>query len=116
MTSTKENATMHSTQQYGMGKKTLKTYLMGFFLCIILTLLPFWLVVQRVFPDKHLYVLLIGCAVLQLYVQVAYFLRLNASPEGRWNLVTFLFTIFVVLVIVIGSLWIMFNLNYNMMH
>jgi cytochrome o ubiquinol oxidase subunit IV len=100
--------------QFGTSKKSLKAYLIGFVLCVGLTLLPFWLVVQRVFPDKHLYVLLLMCAVAQLYVQVVCFLRVNASPEGRWNLLSLLFTFLVLLVIVIGSMWIMYNLDYNM--
>ena len=101
---------------FGTGKKNLKSYLIGFVLCVILTLIPFALVAQQMLQGPALYYALIGLAMLQLYVQVVCFLRINASPKGRWNLVSLLFTILIVLVVVIGSLWIMYNLNYNMMH
>lgn len=104
------------TSEYGTGKKTLKAYLIGFILCIFLTLLPFGLVFKHVFDNFGLYVSLTVLALMQLYVQVVYFLRLNANPKGRWNLVSFFFTILIILIVVFGSLWIMYNLNYNMMH
>lgn len=107
-----EKAEIH----FGMGQKTLATYLTGFFLCIVLTLIPFWLVIQHVLPNKHLYLALFVFAVIQLYVQVVFFLRVNASPEGRWNLGSFLFTLLILAIVVIGALWIMYNLNFYMAH
>lgn len=100
----------------GSGKKTLTTYLIGFLLCVVLTLIPFYMTAHHSISDKGLYIALAIFAVLQLFVQVTFFLRLNASAEGRWNLMPFLFALFVVLVLVGGSFWIMWNLNYNMMH
>ena len=51
-------------------------------------------------------------ALAQLIVQIFFFLHLTAK---RWNLIIFLFTIFVVTIVVGGSLWIMYNLNNNTM-
>jgi cytochrome o ubiquinol oxidase operon protein cyoD len=100
----------------GLGRKSLRTYLIGFILCLVLTLIAFAIVGKDSLSNTFLYVTVSVLAILQLIVQVVCFLRLNASKGARWNLVSFLFTILIILVIVGGSLWIMWNLNYNMMH
>ena len=94
--------------------KTFKSYVIGFVLALVLTLLSFYLTAKHSFTPNILTLVLIVLAVAQLIVQVVFFLRLNASPEGRWELMPFLFTIVIVVVILAGSLWIMYNLNYNM--
>jgi cytochrome o ubiquinol oxidase operon protein cyoD len=40
---------------------------------------------------------------------------LNTSSSERWNLVAFVFTALIIAILVIGSIWIMWNLNQNMM-
>ncbi len=97
-------------------QKTFKSYVTGFILSIILTVLAFVLVKQRFLSDSLLYFSLALLAIMQLIVQSICFLRLNSGVEGRWSLMPFLFAIFVIVILVGGSLWIMYNLNYNMMH
>ena len=63
------------------------------------------------------FLIILGIAVAQVIVQVICFLRLNAQTEqGKMNLMSFIFTIIILGVVVLGSLWIMVNLGYNMMH
>lgn len=100
----------------GYGQKTLSSYIVGLLLCVVLTLIAFGLVETRAVSDTCLYVSLAGLAIVQLLVQCVCFLRLNTSHEGKWNLLPFLFTIFIIAILVGGSLWIMYNLNYNMMN
>ncbi len=99
----------------GTGRKTLKAYLFGFLLSLILTVASFGIMIKRVSGDKYTYMALSLLALLQLFVQVVFFLRVNTSPEGRWNLASLLFTILIIAVVVGGSFWIMYNLNMNMM-
>jgi cytochrome o ubiquinol oxidase operon protein cyoD len=40
---------------------------------------------------------------------------MNTSSEERWNLVALVFTVLIIAIVVVGSLWIMYNLNVNMM-
>ncbi len=111
-----------STQQaiedidYGIGKKTLQSYVVGFFLALILTLIAFAIVMNKIFTGQTVYVVLAALAILQLLVQSYCFLRLNARSESQWSTMPFLFTIFIIAVLVSGSIWIMYNLNYNMFH
>lgn len=95
-------------------QKTLSSYLLGFTLCVVLTILSFSLVQWKWLTGNLLFVALAVLALAQLLVQSVCFLRLNNSAEGRWKLLPFLFTMIILLVLVGGSLWIMYNLNYNM--
>jgi cytochrome o ubiquinol oxidase operon protein cyoD len=101
--------------KYGAKAKTLKSYLIGLFLSLIFTFTAFALVGKRLMGVEGLYITLTALAVAQLLAQVICFLRLNVSQEGRWNTMPFIFTFIIVGVLVGGSLWIMYNLNINMM-
>lgn len=106
----------HYEIHYGTGRKTLSAYLIGFVLCLILTAASFYVVTQPAWGAKNLYLFLTGLAVAQLIIQVIFFLRVNAeTPASRWNLTAFIFTLLIIVLIVGGSLWIMYNLDYHMM-
>ena len=105
-----------SINTYGMGKKTLKSYMIGLLLSLLFTFCSFGIVTRHTLSTMSIFIVLAILAVLQLIAQVIFFLRMNATEEGRWNLMPFLFTIVIVAVIAGGSLWIMYNLNYNMVH
>lgn len=95
-------------------QKTLSGYLIGFTLCIILTLASFGLVLKQAMSETNLYISLSVLAIIQLAVQSFFFIRLNTSKEGQWNLWPFLFVLLIIGILVAGSLWIMYNLDINM--
>ena len=121
-----EQISKHHEPDYGTGKKNLKVYLVGFVLCVILTLIPFHMV-DHALPSiesgtlshgtkAFLFLVMFSCAIVQFLVQVACFLRLTSkTSQGVTNILSFVFSIVVLVVIVGGSVWIMANLNYNMM-
>ncbi len=105
-----------STVATGTARKTFTTYIVGFLGSLFLTIVAFFAVGNRIFSsDMALYALILVLAVIQLYVQVVFFLRVNSSKESRLNLLTFLFTVLIIVVILAGSIWIMYNLDINMM-
>ncbi|MDF1796782.1 MAG: cytochrome o ubiquinol oxidase subunit IV [Coxiellaceae bacterium] len=104
-----------STVSTGTGRKTFTTYIVGFLGSLFLTIIAFFAVGNRIFDDAGLYIAVSVLAVIQLYVQVIFFLRVNAGKQSRLNLLSFLFTILIIVVILSGSIWIMYNLNVNMM-
>jgi cytochrome o ubiquinol oxidase operon protein cyoD len=98
-------------------QKSFALSLVGLILSIILTYVAFHVVEAHTFSTNALYVTVVACGVLQLLVQIFCFLRLKGPKEDqRWNWVALLFTLIVTVIVVGGSLWIMYNLNYNMMH
>ncbi|MEJ2060268.1 MAG: cytochrome o ubiquinol oxidase subunit IV [Gammaproteobacteria bacterium] len=99
----------------GAGKGSLNSYLAGFFLAVILTIIPFGLVMSGVLPKTITIVAIFAAAIVQMLVHLHYFLHLDTSSEERWNLLAILFTALIILILVGGSIWIMVNLHYRMM-
>ncbi|HYK08670.1 MAG TPA: cytochrome o ubiquinol oxidase subunit IV [Candidatus Eisenbacteria bacterium] len=93
---------------------TIKAYITGFVLSLALTLLAYCFVVYHIFTGIVLTTALIELAFIQLLVQLLFFLHLGQESRPRWNLIFFLLTFGVLLLVMVGSLWIMNNLNYNM--
>ncbi|MGP4843432.1 cytochrome o ubiquinol oxidase subunit IV [Marinobacter sp. 1Y8] len=95
---------------------SLKDYTIGFVLSVILTAIPFWLVMNDVIADSGItaIVILIFAAV-QIVVHMIYFLHMNTESEGGWNMLALIFTIMLVAITLIGSIWVMYHLNTNMM-
>lgn len=89
-------------------------YVTGFFTALTVTLVAFWVVASHGVTGGWLQAALIVLALVQLGVQLLFFLHLGDETRPRWQLTAFIFTVIMVLVIVVGSLWIMNNLNYNM--
>jgi cytochrome o ubiquinol oxidase operon protein cyoD len=96
--------------------KQMSAYSIGFILSIVLTIAPYLLVTRNVITGAPLIISLLVFAVLQLLVQVTFFLHLGDESRPRWNLYSLIFAAIVVLILVIGSMWIMHNLDYNMSH
>ena len=95
---------------------TLSGYLVGFVLSVILTAIPFWLVMGKVIADKGTMALVLGAfAVAQILVHMVCFLHMNGKIEGGWTLLSTLFTVVFVAVGIAGTLWVMFHMNANMM-
>jgi len=100
-----------------MGEKMnghLKLYVSGFVMSIVLTIIPFGIVMTHTLSGWQLIAALFASAILQLFVQLIFFLHLNRESKPRWNLLVGVFAAIVILIVVIGSLWIMNNLDYNM--
>lgn len=95
---------------------SLRDYTIGFVLSVILTAIPFWLVMGKVLNDSSTTALVIlGFAAVQIVVHMIYFLHMNARSEGGWNMLALIFTIVLVVITLAGSLWVMFHMNANMM-
>lgn len=95
---------------------TMKGYLTGFVLSVILTAIPFWLVMGGVLDSATATIALVLIfAVVQIGVHMVYFLHLNTKSEGGWNMLSLIFTIILVCIALTGSLWVMYHLNVNMM-
>ncbi|AEI76373.1 cytochrome o ubiquinol oxidase protein CyoD [Cupriavidus necator N-1] len=92
-----------------------KSYAIGFILAVILTVIPFKLVMDGSMDKGTILWIILGMAVVQMLVHLKYFLHLDTSSEQRSNVIALLFTALILVIVVAGSLWIMHNLNANMM-
>ena len=100
----------------GAAHATLKDYLIGFGLSVVLTAIPFWLVMTGALGDNQLTALAImALAVVQIVVHMVFFLHMSPKSEGGWTMMALIFTLVMVMIALIGSLWVMYHLNTNMM-
>ncbi|MDF0542387.1 cytochrome o ubiquinol oxidase subunit IV [Sphingobium sp. H39-3-25] len=94
---------------------SLRDYVIGFVLSVILTAIPFWLVMARPIAIGPTMVIIVALAAVQMIVHVIYFLHMSGKAEGGWTVISMLFTIILVAIMLTGSLWVMYHLNTNMM-
>jgi cytochrome o ubiquinol oxidase operon protein cyoD len=95
---------------------TYRGYLIGFVLSVLLTVVPFWLVMGKVLPSPGLTAaLLLGFAAVQVVVHMVYFLHINTKVEEGWSMLALIFTTVLVVIMMAGSVWVMMHLDANMM-
>jgi cytochrome o ubiquinol oxidase subunit IV len=100
----------------GAPHSTLGGYLTGFLLSVVLTAIPFGLVMSGVIHDKHVTIgIVIALALVQILVHMVYFLHLNTKAESGWSLMALIFTLIVMVIALAGSLWVMYEMNWYMM-
>ncbi|WNO54770.1 cytochrome o ubiquinol oxidase subunit IV [Stakelama saccharophila] len=106
----------HHSHDEGGAHGSLKGYLIGFGLSVVLTAIPFWLVMADVIanPTTAAFVIL-GLALVQIVVHMVYFLHMNPKSEGGWSMMALIFTLILVVITLTGSIWVMYHLNNNMM-
>jgi cytochrome o ubiquinol oxidase subunit IV len=102
----------HPTHHSEHGTTT--SYVIGFILSLVFTIIPYYLVVEKVVSGNALVATIMGFAVLQMIVQIVFFLHIGREKSPHWQLMFFVSTIGIIFVVVGGSLWIMTHLHYNM--
>ena len=97
------------------GHGTRKGYLIGFGLSVVLTAIPFWLVMTRPLTTQATALIILIFAAVQMVVHMIYFLHMNRRAEGGWSMMALIFTVVIVAIAFSGSLWVMYHMNVNMM-
>jgi len=93
---------------------SVKSYSIGFGLAIVFTLAAFLTVTSGWFSQGAAIAIISLLAVVQLIVQLVFFLHLGRD-KVKWKASAFYTMLLILILIVGGSLWIMYNLDYNMM-
>lgn len=110
----------HGDHGHGQGDHhdhgSYSSYITGFVLAVILTVIPFGIVMGGWIDSRPLAVgIIVICAVAQMLVHMVYFLHMTGSQEEGWTLMSTIFTIVVVVILLAGSIWVMYHMNTNMM-
>ncbi|HEX8419755.1 cytochrome o ubiquinol oxidase subunit IV [uncultured Sphingomonas sp.] len=92
-----------------------KGYVIGFLLSVVLTAIPFWMVMANPLNGQATALIIMAFAVAQILVHMIFFLHMNRRAEGGWSMMALLFTVVVVVISLSGSLWVMYHMNANMM-
>ncbi len=91
-----------------------KSYVIGFLLSLVFTFIPYYMVVNKSASSSTLLAVILGIAFVQMLVQIFFFLHLGRGPKPFYNVVFFVSTVGIILIVVGGSIFIMNNLHYNM--
>ena len=106
----------HDHAHGGAAHGSLKGYLIGFGLSVVLTAIPFWMVMTGAIDNKQATaVIIMAFAVVQIIVHMVFFLHMTPASEGGWSMLALIFTVILVVIVLSGSLWVMYHLNANMM-
>ena len=97
----------HDGESHG----SLKSYVTGFAFSLLLTIIPIMVLENNWLEGKGITIVFLVTAVLQFIIQLVFFMHLREEEKPRYNLMSLILGIFIVLLIVIGSIWIMM---YNM--
>ena len=91
-------------------------YVTGFILAVILTVIPFWLVMAKVIDNRATAAMVLGLfAAVQVVVHMYFFLHMNGKIQGGWTMLSTIFTVIFLAIAISGTLWVMFHMNTNMM-
>ena len=94
---------------------TWQGYLIGLVFAVILTLASFWVAGTDLVWGPGVPILLAVLAIAQMGVHLVFFLHISSAPDSLNNILALAFGVFVVALVVFGSMIIMGNLNANMM-
>ena len=95
---------------------TFRDYMTGFVLAVILTAIPFFLVMARPIESAgYTAAIVLACAFAQILVHMVFFLHMTPTAEDGWLLLSTIFAIVFLVITLAGSIWIVFHLNRNMM-
>ena len=95
--------------------KSVRTYLIGYVLAGGLTALSFFIATTTLVWEPSIPIALSVLAIAQMGVHLVFFLHMTSGPDNVNNLMALAFGLLIVMLLVFGSLWIMSNLDHNMM-
>ncbi|HEV2701946.1 MAG TPA: cytochrome C oxidase subunit IV family protein [Steroidobacteraceae bacterium] len=115
--SDQENAAVgsHQDTNFEIGDSThVQSYMVGLAFAIILTLASFGLARTHLVWGPGMPILLAVLAIAQMGVHLVFFMHVNATEEGENTALALGFGIFIVFLVVFGSMIIMNNLSGSM--
>lgn len=106
----------HHDDHGGAPHGSRRGYWIGFILSVLLTAPAFGLVMSGVIADPRVTAgIVMALAMVQIVVHMIYFLHMNTRSENGWTMLALIFTIIIVVIVISGSLWVMYHMNLNMM-
>ena len=91
------------------------SYTTGLGLAVLLTIVSFVVAQTNLLWPPGIPVGLIVLAFAQIGVHLVFFLHIGTGPDHTNNVVALAFGVLIVFLVIVGSIWIIANLNWNMM-
>jgi cytochrome o ubiquinol oxidase operon protein cyoD len=96
-------------------RRGLRTYLIGLGLAILMTGASFWAAQTHLIYGPGVSMAIVVLAVAQMGIHLVFFLHITTAPDNANNVLALAFGILIACLVIFGSLWIMANLNHNML-
>jgi cytochrome o ubiquinol oxidase operon protein cyoD len=96
-------------------RRGLRTYLIGLGLAILMTIASFWAAQTHLIYGPGISMAIVVLAVAQMGIHLVFFLHITTAPDNANNVLALAFGILIACLVIFGSLWIMANLNHNML-
>lgn len=93
---------------------SLRSYVSGYLSAVVLTLVAFLVAAKHSLMGNKLIAVLLGLAIVQFVLQLIFFLHIGRESKPRYKRLVLLLMIVFVLIVVLGSIWVMYSLNYRM--
>ena len=93
----------------------LTNYLIGLFLAALLTAVSFFVSQTTLVWQPSIPVALSVLGAAQIGVHLVFFLHITTGPDNVNNILALAFGVLIVLLVIVGSVWIMYHMNQNMM-
>jgi cytochrome o ubiquinol oxidase operon protein cyoD len=91
------------------------SYTVGLVLAILATIASFVVAQTNLLWPPGIQVGLVVLAIAQIGVHLVFFLHLGSGPDNTNSIMALAFGVLIVFLVIAGSLWIIANLNANMM-
>ena len=101
-------------EEFSVGKALLG-YAVGLVLAVGLTATSFFVAGTDLVWQPSIPVAIIVLAIAQMGVHLVFFLHITTGADNTNNVLALAFGLLIVILVIGGSLWIMANLNHNMM-
>ncbi len=95
-------------------RQEIKQYLYGGIAAAVVTGIVYLTAVNEWLTGGALALFALVAAAIQLAIHLAFFIHVRDREGANWPAMSFIFTTLTALIVIIGSLWIMMNINYNM--
>jgi cytochrome o ubiquinol oxidase subunit IV len=89
-------------------------YLVGLFLATFITIVAFFIAGTNLVWGPSIPLALVVLAIAQIGVHLVFFIHITTGPDNTNNVLALAFGVLIVMLIIIGSLWIISNLSQNM--
>ena len=105
----------HNSKAKTMKKRGLADHQKGLICAFFLTLLPFVMAYGKLMPQPLNAAGICVAAIIQILLQLHYFLGVGGTHKAQWNLISLIFTVLIMTIFIGGTLWVMYTINYRMM-
>jgi cytochrome o ubiquinol oxidase subunit IV len=96
-------------------REGIQGYVIGLVLATLLTLVSFYVAKSDQFWQPSIPIALVVLAIAQMAVHLIFFIHITTAPDNTNNILALAFGVLIVALVIVGSLWIMYNLNHNLM-